>query len=76
MSKIGFIHYSNKSGMFTKSQLERMESFEKEYEKLKAAEAKRQEDMQQLQWEMDKLREQAAMIDQINSDPEEQYLDF
>ena len=62
--------------MFTKSQLERLESFEKEYEKLKAAEAKRQEDMQQLQWEMDKLREQAAMIDQINSDPEEQYLDF
>jgi len=76
MSKIGFIHYSNKSGMFTKSQLERLESFEKEYEKLKAAEAKRQEDMQQLQWEMNKFRERAVMIDQINSDPEEQYLDF
>lgn len=76
MSKIGFVYYSNKSGIFTKSQLEQLESFKKEYEKLKATEAKRQEEMQQLQWEMDKLREQAVMIDQIKSDMEEQYLDF
>ena len=57
MSKIGFVYYSNKSGIYTEREIEMIEALEKEYERLKEVEKERLENMRLLQLKIDKLME-------------------
>uniref|UniRef100_UPI004056CD6B hypothetical protein n=1 Tax=Acetatifactor sp. TaxID=1872090 RepID=UPI004056CD6B len=76
MSKIGFVYYSNKTGVFTELQMEQLEAFEREYERLKEVEQKRLEEIRLLQVDIEKLKEQEYIIKQLKGGVDEQYIDF
>lgn len=64
MSKIGFIYYSNKSGIYTEKEINMIEAFEKEYEQLKALETDRQEQINVIQKRIEKLKESDAALEE------------
>lgn len=76
MSKIGFVYYSNKNGICAEREMLMIEALEKEYERLKEMEQKRLEEIKLLQANIEKLKEQEAMVKQMKAGVEEQYVDF